>query len=256
MLLIGAHVDGEDPLGEAAARRADLVQFFLGDPQDWRDPPDRADAEVLRAAGVVRYVHAPYVMNIASTNNRIRIPSRKLLARHADVAASIGAAGLVVHAGHVARAAELATGIDNWRKTFERWQPPLPVLIENTAGGDHALARRLDALARLWDAIGGFQNVGLCLDTCHAHAGGEDLLGLVDRVKAVTGRVDLVHCNDSKDDFDSRRDRHENLGAGRIDPDLIVAVVQAAGAPVICETPGGASGQAADVAFLRERLGG
>ena len=55
---------------------------------------------------------------------------------------------------------------------------PVPLLIENTAGGDNAMARRLDRLAMLWDAIGqaeGGDTVGLCLDTCHAHAGGEEL---------------------------------------------------------------------------------
>jgi deoxyribonuclease-4 len=131
---------------------------------------------------------------------------------------------------------------------------PLPVLVENTAGGDFAMARRLDALARLWDAIGGFDGVGFCLDTCHAHAAGEDLLDVVDRVLAITGRIDLVHCNDSRDEFGSGADRHANLGDGRIDPDLVLAVVRAAGAPVVCETPGGADGQRADIAWLREHL--
>ena len=84
----------------------------------------------------------------------------------------------------------------------------MPVLIENTAGGDSACARRFDALARLWDAVGDY-DVGLCLDTCHAHAGGEDLVDIVDRAKAITGRIDLIHANGSKDEFDSGRDRHE-----------------------------------------------
>jgi deoxyribonuclease-4 len=96
--------------------------------------------------------------------------------------------------------------------------------------------------------------VGFCLDTCHFHAGGEDLLTVVDRVLAITGHIDLVHANDSKDPFDSGRDRHENFGAGRIDPDVLVEVVRRAGAPVVCETPGGVEGQAADIEFLRERL--
>jgi deoxyribonuclease-4 len=73
-------------------------------------------------------------------------------------------------------------------------------------------------------------------------------------VLAITGTIDLVHANDSKDEFDSGRDRHENFGAGRIDPSELVDVVRAAGAPVICETPGGVEGQAADIEFLRERL--
>jgi deoxyribonuclease-4 len=256
-MLLGAHVDPSDPLRAAEERNADLVQFFLGDPQGWRPPPPRADAAQLRASELAIYIHAPYVVNLASLNNRIRIPSRKILADQALAAAALGARGLIVHGGHVGGADELATGIDNWRKTFERFEPPLPILIENTAGGSHAMARRLDALARLWDALERWVTagtVGFCLDTCHAHAGGEELLDLVERVTAITGRVDLVHANDSKDGFDSGRDRHENLGQGRIDPAALVAVVAAAGAPVVCETPGGADGQAGDIAFLREQL--
>ena len=77
---------------------------------------------------------------------------------------------------------------------------------------------------------------------------------VVERLTAAIGRIDLVHANDSKDEAGSGRDRHENLGRGRIDPDVLVAVVAAAGAPVIVETPGDAAGQAADIAWLRERL--
>ncbi len=253
MVLIGAHVPPTDPLAEAAARGADLVQFFLSDPQGWERPAAREDADRLRAAGVVRYVHAPYRINVATLNNRIRIPSRQLLAQHAEAAADLGARGLIVHGGHVNQGDDPAVGVANWRKALERAAFPLPILIENTAGGDNAMARRFDRLARLWDAVGEF-GPGFVLDTCHAHAGGEDLLGIVDRVKAITGRIDLVHLNDSKDPFDSGRDRHENLGQGEIEVDLLVAVVQAAGAPVVCETPGGSQGQAADIAFIRSRL--
>lgn len=103
--------------------------------------------------------------------------------------------------------------------------------------------------------VGGFPGVGCCLDTCHAHAAGEDLIDAVDRLRAITGRIDLVHANGSKDPFGSGRDRHENFTAGEIEPKLVVAVVAAAGAPVVCETPGGATGQAADIAFLRAELG-
>ncbi|GLY25764.1 deoxyribonuclease IV [Micromonospora sp. NBRC 101691] len=256
---IGAHVDPADPLAEAASRAADAVQFFLSDPQGWKAPNPREDADRLRAAEVDVYVHAPYVVNVATTNNRIRIPSRKLLLGHATGAAGIGAKGLVVHGGHVNAGDDLAIGFDNWRKTFayaaENGGFGVPVLIENTAGGDNACARRLDALARLWDAVGEY-DVGFCLDTCHAHAGGEELLDLVDRVKAVTGRIDLIHANNSKDAFNSGRDRHDNLAGGTIDPELLVAVIRAAGAPVIVETPGGADGQGTDIAFLREHLGG
>jgi deoxyribonuclease-4 len=65
-----------------------------------------------------------------------------------------------------------------------------------------------------------------------------------------------VHANDSRDAFDSGADRHANFGAGQLDPAENVAVIEAAGAPVVCETPGGAEGQGADIAYLRERLPG
>ena len=251
MLQIGAHVDQSDPLAEGRARGADLVQFFCGDPQSWKKAvaPELGDT-----TGMDLYVHAPYVINVASTNNKIRIPSRKILLDHATTAASIGAKGLIVHGGHVTAGDDPAVGVQNWVKTFERMQAPLPVLVENTAGGEHAMARRLDALARLWDGIGGFPGVGFCLDTCHAHAGGEELLTVVERVKAITGRIDLVHCNNSRDGFGSGADRHANLGDGQIDRDLLLAVVAAAAAPVVCETPGGVDRQAADISWLREHL--
>ena len=147
-------------------------------------------------------MHAPYLVNVATTNNKIRIPSRKILDQHAEAAAALGARGLIVHGGHLNDGDDPQVGFDNWRKVFERATFDLPILIENTAGGDNAMARRLDRIARLWDAVGEF-NPGFCLDTCHAHAGGEELLDLVDRVKAITGRIDLVHANGSRDAFGS-----------------------------------------------------
>jgi len=130
----------------------------------------------------------------------------------------------------------------------------VPVLIENTAGGGHAVLREVDCYGPLWEVIGDY-NVGVCLDTCHAWAAGEDLETVVARVIAATGRIDLIHCNDSRDPPDSRRDRHANLGSGEIPEALLIGVVLEAGAPVIVETPGEAADQAADIGWLRARLG-
>ena len=252
---IGAHVDEADPLAEAAARDADLVQFFLADPQGWKAPKPREDADALKSSDVDVYIHAPYVINLASLNNRIRIPSRKLLLQHAKAAAAVGAKGLIVHGGHVRDGEDIATGFDNWRKFFAYAEKeggiPVKILVENTAGGEHACARRYDEIARLWDAIGEY-GPGFCLDTCHAHAGGLDFGDIVDRIKGITGTVDLVHANDSRDDFDSGRDRHANIGKGNIDLTRLADVLRAAGAPAVVETPGGAEGQGADIAKLRE----
>lgn len=262
-LKIGAHVDQTDPVAEAQARGADLVQFFLGDPQDYKGPEIRyaAGPEALRAAadaaGIDLYVHAPYIINVATTNNRIRIPSRKLLQQHMDAAASIGAKGLIVHGGHVNKSDDPEKGFDNWRKAVEATDLKIPLLIENTAGGDNAMARYLDRIGRVWDAIStaeGFDMVGFCLDTCHAHAGGNPLDTVVDDVRRITGRIDLVHANDSRDAFDSGADRHTNFGSGNIAAEDLAGVVRAAGAPVVCETPGGAEEHKADFAWLRERV--
>jgi len=262
-IAIGAHVDQADPIGEAQARRMPHVQFFLGDPQGYRGPEFEfpGGAEALRAAaegaGVGLYVHAPYIINVATTNNRIRIPSRKLLQQHVDAAAAIGARGLIVHGGHVNKADDPEKGFDNWRKAIEAVDLKVPLLIENTAGGDNAMTRYLDRIGRVWDAISTteqFDLVGFCLDTCHAHAGGNALETVVEDVRRITGRIDLVHCNDSRDDFDSGADRHASLGAGRIDPDLLAAVVRDAAAPVVLETPGPAAAHLDDVAWLTERL--
>jgi deoxyribonuclease-4 len=260
---MGGHVDQTDPVAEAIARGATLSQFFLGDPQSYKGPviSNAGGAAALRAAAeaadVDLYVHAPYPINVAATNNRIRIPGRKLLQQHLLAAAEIGAKGLVVHGGHLGKDEDAAVGFDNWRKCIDGLDLPVPLLIENTAGGGNAMARRLEAIDRLWEAIGsarGGDTVGFCLDTCHAWAGGNDLGDIVDRVRAITGRIDLVHANDSRDGFDSGADRHTNFGSGEIIGDAVADVVRAAGAPVVVETPGGATGQSADLAWLRERL--
>jgi deoxyribonuclease-4 len=255
MPVIGAHVDSIDPLAAAAATDAAAIQFFLADPQGWKAPVAHPYAAEIRDSDLTVYVHSPYVLNVATTNNRIRIPSRKLLGQHAEAAAAIGAKGLIVHGGHVNANDDPAVGFDNWRKTFSRAADEggfgLPVLIENTAGGNNAMARRFDRLARLWDAIGEF-GPGFCLDTCHAHAGGEDLVGIVDRVLAITGRIDLVHANDSRDAFDSGADRHATFGTGQIDPTAIADVCRAAGSDVIVETP--ADGQVDDIDYLRSSI--
>lgn len=250
---IGAHVPADDPLAAAKARAADCVQFFLSNPQSWKKPAPRDDAEALRASDLPLYVHAPYLINVASPNNKVRVPSRRILQETCDAAARIGAAGVIVHGGHVGEEGSIDEGFENWRKALERLETDVPVLIENTAGGQHAMARYVETIERLWNALDGL-DPKFCFDTCHAHAAGEEMSDVVERTIAAVGKIDLVHANDSKDEPGSGRDRHERLGAGMIDPEQLVAAIAAAKAPVICETPGGAEGQAADIRWLRDRL--
>lgn len=253
----GARENDADPVAEARASGADAVQIFLADPQGWKAPQPHPHADALTASGLDIYVHAPYIVNVASDNNRIRIPSRKILGQHAAAAAALGAKGLVVHGGHVAGKTDPQVGFENWGKVFSRQAEdggfPVPVLIENTAGGDRAMARYLDALARLWDEVGQF-GAGFVLDTCHAFAAGLDLDSVVDDVRAITGRIDLVHCNNSRDEFASARDRHAPLVGGQIDAAQLIGVVRAANAPVILETPGGPDDRSGEITLLRDAL--
>lgn len=249
-VLIGSHVRNDDPLAAAEADGADVVQFFLGDPQSWKKPKPREDAEALKASNIPLYVHAPYLINVASANNRVRIPSRKILQDTCDAAAEVGATAVIVHGGH-ADDKDMEAGFERWVKALDRLETTVPVYLENTAGGEHAMARYFDTIGRLWDHIGDF-GIGFCLDTCHAWAAGETLIDAVSRIKRITGRIDLVHCNDSRDAAGSGADRHANFGNGQIDPQLLVAVVEAADAPVICETSD--DGRKDDIAFLRENL--
>ncbi|MDO5066029.1 MAG: deoxyribonuclease IV [Propionibacteriaceae bacterium] len=254
----GCHVDLHSALGQARAVGAEIAQITLGDPQSWRKPtaPEGLGEEAA-AAGIGLYVHAAYVINVASTNNRIRIPSRKLLQQTIDAAAQLGAQGVIVHGGHVTADEDQQLGYANWRKCIDGLDVKVPLLIENTAGGNKAMMRYLDSMQALWAALDGSDNlehVGLCLDTCHAHAAGLDLGTVVSDVRAITGRIDLVHCNDSADAPGSGRDRHAPWGQGIIDEGTLLALLRDANAPVVLETP--AENHAAEIAWLRDHLGG
>ncbi len=253
MIAVGAHLPSADPLAEAAERGADLIQMFLSNPQSWKKPNPRDDAEELASSTIPIYVHAPYLINVCADNNRVRIPSRRILQETCDAASEVGAEAVVVHGGHVTGEGDQAEGILRWRKALDAIDTDMTILIENTAGGDKAVARRVDWIRRLWEEVGG-EGVGFCLDTCHAWAGGEPMEGLVERILGATGRIDLVQANDSKDPFDSRRDRHENMGRGLIPPDELGRVIAEAGAPVAVETPGDVEDHVADIAWVRSHL--
>ena len=252
---VGAHVWGRDPLREAEDVGADCIQLFLSDPQGWEKPPPREDAEELRASGVGIYIHAPYLINVCSPRPNVRYGSRKILNQTCEAAAAVGALAVIVHPGHAEDGLE--EGVGRWQRTLERMQSDVPVFLENTAGGDHAVARRFDALAQLWQGVAATDTeveLGFCFDTCHAHAAGEGLADAVERALAITGRIDLLHVNDSRDPPGTGADRHANIGAGTIDPDVLRHMIRTAKAPSVVETPRELVALNADVDFVRAAL--
>ena len=252
---VGAHVPGSTPLAEAAAVGADCIQLSLSDPQGWEKPPERDDAAELRGAEIPIYVHAPFLVNVCSPKPNVRYGSRKILAETCEAAAAIGARAVIVHPGHSEDGLE--AGFGRWSRTLEMLESEVPVYLENTAGGDHAVARRFDALARLWEVVAGAPTdvgVGFCFDTCHAHAAGEDLADAVERAIAITGGIDLLHVNDSRDPPGTGADRHANIGTGTIDLDVLRHMIRAAGAPAVVETPREVEAMRADIEFVRAAL--
>lgn len=249
-MIIGAHVGQENPLGDAKAIGADAIQMFVGDPQSFKKPEPRKDAQKLKKSSVPLFVHAPYRLNICHPNPRIRIPSRKTLAETVDAAAAIGAQSVIVHGGHAED--DPNEGPTRWWKVFDERTFPVKLLIENTAGGTNAVARYVEQIERLWERISTY-DVGFCFDTCHAHAAGEDLTDVVQRVLKVVGKIDVLHCNDSRDPPGTGADRHANVMEGQIDPKAILSMVKASKAQVVIfETPW--PGIARDIDWLRENL--
>src|SRR4029079_12197349 len=121
-------------------------QFFLGDPQGWKGPvipggDPAAVRDAFAAAGGDIYIHAPYIINVATSNNRIKIPSRKILDQQLKAAASVGARGLIVHGGHVTAGVAAEDGLENWRKAVERIEQTLAVLSQNSARPRSVIAR-------------------------------------------------------------------------------------------------------------------
>ncbi|GAA2148825.1 deoxyribonuclease IV [Glycomyces algeriensis] len=267
---VGAHVPVAGGLVKrgipnAVAFEVEALQVFIGSPRGWAPPrldQDVADdfREQCAARGWPVYVHAAYLLNLASpvaeTVNRSVENLRVAMAS----AERIGAAGVVVHAGSSIdgdRAAALKRLAPAFRAVLDDAPPSVRLLVEPTAGGANSMASTLVSAGEYLQAVG-IAEVGLCLDTCHMHAAGEllsDRDGFEASLEALSaaagpGRVGLVHYNDSKDPRDSRRDRHEALGEGLLGDDGLRAVAASpalAGIPLIVET----ATQARDVAHAK-----
>lgn len=266
MFDIGCHFDIANVTTAAAAVGATAAQVFLSDPQKWvaKEIAYPGGHAALKhdaaAAGLALYVHAPYLINVAALPPKTRHMSRNMLRSTISGAAAIGARGVIVHGGQLKDDDDPVAGFLNWKKAVDAvfaegaTRGSVPVFIENTAGGKNAMARELDRIAVLWEAISGSEfahNVGFALDTCHAWAAGWDLHTAVADLKAITGRLDLIHLNDSRDAKGSGADRHAPLGKGKIPEELLIGIVKEAKAPVIIETHGD---PLTEITWLKERL--
>jgi deoxyribonuclease-4 len=256
---------------------AQAVQLFLGNPRGWAlaagDPAsDAGFAERCAAERLPVYVHAPYLINLASPQPQTQERSVHALRHALARARAVGATGLVLHAGSaVDPSARDAALKQVGQLLLPLLEEPVAggdpgsvprVLIEPTPGGGGSLATTVEDLGPYFAALEDHPRLGVCLDTCHAYAAGDDLAvpGGVRRmlnrlVKTVgRGRLGLVHANDSRDPLGSRRDRHYPVGVGTIglEPFAEIFVHPATrNVPVVVETPGGERQHQIDIRALR-----
>lgn len=256
-ILLGAHVGSG--LAKVNANAADLgataVQIFVGSPMTWNLQKIPVSSTPLKPDwSVPVYIHAAYLANPASSDPLIRAKTAAYLNKQLGVASTVGAAGVIIHGGHNA-GGSVTEGVAGWAEVLDQIELKVPLLIENTAGGKAAPARTLEGWRELWTAVGDRPNLGVCIDSAHAFAGGLPLAGLADRIMGITGRIDLIHGNGTLAAFGSGRDKHSSLYDSLISVEDIAELGRVSGAPIILETPSGVLGQIRELNMLREELG-
>ena len=272
---LGAHLRTPGGLRTAidAARTvgAEVVQLFLSNPRAWAGPrietSERFGAEWREAGVGPLYVHAPYLVNIASPNPEVHEKSLELVARSVAACEAAGVAGFVVHAGaggpgDRAEARGRATTILRSALGLAR---NTRLLVELMAGTSGAVASTLPEARALFETVGD-ERLGLCLDTCHLFAAGyalDDAGGVgacFDEIHelGLGERLALIHLNDAKHARGSHRDRHERIGEGAIGVEGFGAILhrrEVRDLDLVLETPADLEQRAGELATLRTLAG-
>jgi deoxyribonuclease IV len=258
---VGVHTSIAGALENAAHRAhqigCDAFQIFSANPRGWRSgqPSPTACEKFREARAGYRLtplaIHANYLINLASPDPAIRVPSVSAFRRELERALRLGADYVVIHPGSACngdRARAAKAFVESLLRAAKGLNlDGLTVLIENTAGQGSVLGARFEELAAILAGIRQEVPAGLCLDTAHAFAAGYPIhtrgLGQVLRqLEATVGleNIRLVHANDSKSAFGSHADRHQHIGKGQIGADGFRRILhhpKLKQIPFICETP-------------------
>ncbi|MBE3009270.1 deoxyribonuclease IV [Microbispora sp. NEAU-D428] len=273
--LIGGHVFVAGGLAKgglkyAADIGAEMIQVFVTNPRGWAlSEGNPAEDAKLRESGVPVFLHAAYLVNCGSPTPETLENSIAVIRHTLRRGVETGALGVVVHTGSaVSQPREAAM-----RQIHERLLPVLDelpddgpdLLLEPMAGQGQMLCATVQDLGPYLEALDHHPKVGVCLDTCHAFAAGHDLAapgGVKEMMDALNDvaprRLKLIHANDSKDPCGSKRDRHENIGAGHIGAQAFGELMRhptAAGVPVCIETPGKVEKHREDIELLKKLRG-
>jgi deoxyribonuclease-4 len=237
---IGVHLGTGGGASNAVERAreigANTFQFFSSSPRMWRapkvDPKQAERMRELRASLDVGplVIHTSYLVNVCSQAVDIRTKSVAAFRGEIERALQWGAEYLVLHPGSwkgLSRDEGLRLAADSITKAIDglAWQGTgFHILIENTAGAEFSLGGSFEQVAELVERLKACAPVGVCLDTCHTHVAGYDLVTeegyakTMEQVAASVGfeQVRVWHCNDAKAPCGSKLDRHEHIGQGTI----------------------------------------
>jgi deoxyribonuclease-4 len=275
--LLGAHVSAAGGTFEAPPRAAAIdataLQLFTKQANRWAeracadDECGRFRTALTATAVAATVAHDSYLINLASPDPALRARSLDSMAAELARCEALGVELLVSHPGNYMddRASGLARNADGVAEALARAPGRTVLCLETTAGQGTVLGATFEELAALIDRLPAEARarVGVCLDTCHVYSAGYDLVGDYDGVWArfddVLGldRLRVLHLNDSKAPFGSRKDRHELIAEGSLGAAPFRRVMtdeRLAGVPKILETPKGDDPTATDsrmVALLR-----
>ncbi len=237
-MLFGAHVSIAGGLPNAPLNAAkigcEVFQMFSRSPQGgWIAPLDEKIAAEFKAnckkAGQKEwYIHTPYFINFASTNNRIRFGSSAVIRQELERGSMLGATYVMTHLGSYSGMGEekgFEALIEGLEKTLKGYTGETQLLLENSAGAGAVIGDTFEELAEIvhHPKLKKY-NLGICYDTQHAFASGYDVRTPA-AAKATLKKFDdtvgldrfkMSHCNDSKIEFGGKKDRHEHIGEGNI----------------------------------------
>ncbi|MGA2909169.1 MAG: deoxyribonuclease IV [Terracidiphilus sp.] len=235
---IGVHLGTAGGASNAVERAreigANTFQIFSSSPRMWRAPKvDPAQAERMRTLRAKLdvgplVIHTSYLVNVCSQSSEIREKSVAAFRGEIERALAWGAEYLVLHPGSwkgLTRDEGLKLAADSIERAMDGlpWQGSgFHILIENTAGAEFSLGGGFEQVAELVERLKHHAPVAVCLDTCHTHVAGYDLVsdkGYQETMKQAGATVgfDAVrvwHCNDAKAERGSKLDRHEHIGEG------------------------------------------
>jgi deoxyribonuclease-4 len=258
-MLIGAHVSTAGGLVRALERAealgAESIQIFNQSPRMWR-PTKYADADfaafrqrLAKSPVESVYIHAVYLINVASDDDEVRRKSLESLTHALTVGDAIGAGGVIVHpgSGKGQKPAPTFKRLGRAVKEALARTDKCPLLFENTAGAGFTIGRTFEELATVIEVSGAGKRLGACLDSCHLLASGYEIrmpatLGVViDEFDAEVGlgRLQALHMNDSMTALGSNRDRHALIGEGELGEDglrVFLGEPRFAELPVLLET--------------------